>query len=215
MLFHLIKKDFLIVKKYAFLMLLVSIFIPPFVLSSAPELSGAVSFYIAEVFSVFMLLQFVSMKEFQYPKATTLLCATPYPRSTIVASKYGFCICIYLVCCIAYLIETLIFPDLGEFSLEMISIAFLSISLLIGIYLPIQYKLGYEKTRFFFVVILMVTPFLLPKLVRISDEFDMNMNITSFFPPVVFYLIVMFSSLIFLSLSIYTSVRIYEHKDLA
>lgn len=213
MLFHLIKKDFLIVKKYAFLILLVSILIPPFVLSSTPELAGAVSFYIAAVFSVFMLLQFVSMKEFQYPKAATLLNATPYRRSTIVTSKYGFCIFIYLICCITYLIDIFFFPALGKFSLEMILIAFLSISLLIGIYLPIQYKFGYEKTKFFFIIIIMVTPFLLPKLVRINDEF--GIDITSFFSPVVFSLIVMFSSLIFLALSIYTSVKIYNHKDLA
>lgn len=213
MLFHLIKKDFLIVKKYAFLMFLVSILIPPFVLLSTPELARSVSFYIAAVFSVFMLLQFVSMKEFQYPKAATLLSATPYRRSTIVASKYGFCIFIYLVCCITYLIDTFFFPALGEFSLKMISITFLSISLLIGIYLPIQYKFGYEKTKFFFIIIIMVTPFLLPKLVRINDGF--GIDITSFFPPVVVYLIALFSSLIFLALSIYTSVKIYNHKDLA
>ncbi|WP_120461889.1 ABC-2 transporter permease [Paenibacillus aceti] len=210
MLFHLIKKDFLIVKKYAFLMLLVSILIPLFVLTVTPELPGSVSFFISEIFSIFMLLQFVSMKEYQYPKATSLLCATPYRRSTIVASKYGFCMFIFLVCCLTYLIDSFFFPDLGRFSLEMISITFLSISLVIGIYLPIQYKLGYEKTRFFFIIIIMVTPFLLPQIIQFNDGIDM----TSLVPSVMFSLIALFSSLIFLLLSIYISVKIYNHKDL-
>lgn len=40
MLFHLVKKDFLIVKKYVLLMLIVCILIPPFMLWRVPDLPG-------------------------------------------------------------------------------------------------------------------------------------------------------------------------------
>ena len=97
MLFSLVKKDFLIVKKYVGIMLIVSFLIPPFMLWRTPEAAGAIGFILAAVFSVFMLTQYIFLKEHQYPKATTLLCATPYPRRLIVISKYCFCLIIYIV----------------------------------------------------------------------------------------------------------------------
>lgn len=83
MLLHLIEKDFMIVKKYVFLMLIIVMLIPPFILWRIPELAGSISFLISAIFSVFLLLFYVSMKEQQYPKASALLCATPYPRNMV------------------------------------------------------------------------------------------------------------------------------------
>ncbi|WP_422730630.1 ABC-2 transporter permease [Paenibacillus popilliae] len=100
--------------------------IPPFMLWRAPEFAGSMSFLLSVIFSVFMLLQYVSMKEYQYPKASTFLCAIPYPRSALVQSKYGFCVFIYAVCCVVYWIETLVFPNLGSFSFEMALVVFLA-----------------------------------------------------------------------------------------
>lgn len=65
-----------------------------------PEAAGAMGFTLTIIFSIFMLTQYVSLKEHQYPKAATLLCATPYPRRLIVLSKYLFCLVIYAVCCL-------------------------------------------------------------------------------------------------------------------
>ncbi len=69
--------------------------------------------------NIFILTQYVALKEDQYPKATALLCATPYPRKLIVLSKYCFCLIIYAVCCLIYGIDTLIFPKLGTFNVKM------------------------------------------------------------------------------------------------
>ena len=90
MLFSLVKKDFLIVKKYVGIMLIVSFLIPPIMLWRTPEAAGAMGFTLTIIFSIFMLTQYVSLKEHQYPNAATLLCATPYPRRLIVLSKYLF-----------------------------------------------------------------------------------------------------------------------------
>ena len=80
MLISLVKKEFLIVKKYVGIMLIASFLIPPIMLWRMPEAAGAMGFTLTVIFSIFMLIQYVTLKEHQYPKATTLLCALPYPR---------------------------------------------------------------------------------------------------------------------------------------
>ena len=88
MLFHLIKKDFLIVKKYVLIVLVAAILIPPVMRWRTPEFAGTFGFILSVIFSIFMLLQYVSLKEYQFPKATTLLCATPFSRSMMVLLQY-------------------------------------------------------------------------------------------------------------------------------
>ena len=120
MLFHLIRKDIIIVKKYVLIMVIAAIAIPPFMLWRAPEYTGVLGFILSIMFSVFMLLQYVSLKEYQFPKAATLLCSTPFSRKMMVLSKYIFCIAMYMTCCIIFGIETLFIPGLGtEYSCAM------------------------------------------------------------------------------------------------
>ena len=168
MLFHLVKKEFLIVKKYVLIMLIAAILIPPVMRWRTPEFAGTFGFILSAIFSIFMLLQYVSLKEYQFPKAATLLCATPFSRSMMVLSKYIFCIVIYVACCIIFGIETLLIPGLGTSGIELFILMFFVTSVVIGIYLPIQYKLGYEKTKFAFAVIIVASPFILPMLMRMD-----------------------------------------------
>lgn len=170
MLIHLVRKDFLIVKKYVLLMLAVCVFIPPFMMWRIDDATyvGSMSFILAAIFSVFMLLQYVSLKENQYAKASTLLCATPYPRKLLVLSKYVFCLLIYGACCLIFWAETLLFPVLGGFHIELSAVMFLVVALFLGIYLPVQYKLGYETTKFSFFIIIMASPFIVPQLLKMQ-----------------------------------------------
>lgn len=157
MLFALLKKDFLIVKKYVLIMLVVIALIPPVMRWRTPEFTGVFGFILSVIFGVFMLLQYVSLKEYQFPKAATLLCATPFSRKAIVSSKYIFCMAIYAICCIVFELETLFMPGLGTSDIKLFAFMFLIVSVFIGIYLPIQYKFGYEKTKFAFGVIIMAS----------------------------------------------------------
>ena len=161
MLIHLVRKDFLIVKKYVLLMLAVCVFIPPFMMWRIDDATyvGSMSFILAAIFSVFMLLQYVSLKENQYAKASTLLCATPYPRKLLV---------LYGACCLIFWAETLLFPVLGGFHIELSAVMFLVVALFLGIYLPVQYKLGYETTKFAFFIIIMASPFIVPQLLKMQ-----------------------------------------------
>lgn len=212
MLFALIKKDFLIVKKYVLIMLLFIFLIPPFMRWRTPEFTGVLGFVLSVIFAVFMLLQYVSLKEYQSPKAATLLCATPFTRKAMVLSKYIFCMAIYVICCIAFGIETLIIPGLGTADITMFALMFLVTALFIGLYLPVQYKLGYEKTKFAFVVVIMASPIILPVLMRMEN---LDLAFLSALSP---YLIcggIVLIGFVVLAISAALSVKIYDKADLA
>ena len=83
MLFALLKKDFLIVKKYVLIMLVVIVLIPPVMRWRTPEFTGVFGFILSVIFGVFMLLQYVSLKEYQFPVKSRLLCKMLYNVFTI------------------------------------------------------------------------------------------------------------------------------------
>ena len=211
MLFHLLKKDVLIIKKYVLVMLVAAILIPPFMLWRAPQYTGILGFMLSVIFCVFMLLQYISLKEYQFPKAATLLCATPYLRRMIVLSKYTFCMITYVACCVIYGIETLIIPELGTCDIKLFLLMFFIVSAFIGVYLPVQYKLGYEKTKFTFVVVIMASPFILPQIMKMEN---INLNFLFFLSPLLVYggIILLSFGILFISISL--SMKIYNSVDL-
>lgn len=212
MLFHLLKKDFLIVKKYVLIMMAAAIVIPVFMLWRAPEYKGTLGFAISVIFAVFMLLQYVSLKEYQFPGAAALLCAAPFSRKMMVLSKYVFCITIYALCCVIYGIETVVVPGLGTLDIRLFIILFFVTSVFIGVYLPLQYKLGYDRTKFAFTVVIMASPFILPQLLKMESlRF-------CFFSGYSSALVCGASALAgfgILAVSVFVSVKFYENTDLA
>ena len=212
MIFNLIKKDILIVKKYVLIMFAAAVLIPPFMLWRAPEYTGILGFMLSVIFCVLMLLQYVSLKEYQFPKAATLLCATPFSRKMMVLSKYIFCIAVYIACCVIYAIETLLIPALGTVNVTMFFLMLFVTSLFIGVYLPLQYKIGYEKTKFAFVVVIMASPFILPQLMKMEN---VNLNFLSTFPPLLVCGSALVFSWIILIVSVVLSMKFYGETDLA
>lgn len=212
MIFNLIKKDILIVKKYVLIMFAAAVLIPPFMLWRAPEYTGILGFMLSVIFCVLMLLQYVSLKEYQFPKAATLLCATPFSRKMMVLSKYIFCIAVYIACCVIYAIETLLIPALGTVNVTMFFLMLFVTSLFIGVYLPLQYKIGYEKTKFAFVVVIMASPFILPQLMKMEN---VNLNFLSAFSPLLICGSALVFSWIILIVSVVLSMKFYGETDLA
>lgn len=212
MLFSLVKKDFLIVKRIFLLVLMGVAIIPPFMLWQVPELTSVLGFIFSVLFAVFMLMQFVSIKEHQFPKAATLLCATPFPRKMMVLSKYIFCIVIYMIGSGVFWIETFIIPGLGTLSIRMFTFSFLATSVFISIYFPVLYKLGFEKTNYLLGVLIITSPMYLPKL--ISTE-DLNMGSLAMLPPVLIYGGIVLLSFGVLAISASLSIKIYNKADLA
>ena len=98
--------------------------------------------------------------------AAAWLCALPYSRRDLVLSKYLYFLGVYLLCCLIYGAETLLVPSLGAFGPAQIIPVFAGAALLFGIYLPFQYRLGYEFTKYFFLFAILIVSFLLPMLFR-------------------------------------------------
>ena len=212
MVLSLLKKDFLIVKKYVLIMFFFIILIPPVMRWRTPEFTGILGFILSVIFSVFMLLQYVSLKEYQFPKAATLLCATPFSRKAMVLSKYIFCMAIYVICCIVYEVETLLIPQLGTADIKPFALMFLVTSIFISLYLPVQYKLGYEKVKFAFLVIIMTSPIIVPLLLRMEN---LKLDFLSTTSPYLISGSTVLLGSVFLAVSAFLSMKIYDKADLA
>ena len=94
----------------------------------------------------------------------------------------------------------------------MFFLMFLATSVLISIYLPIQYKLGYEKTKFAFTVVIIASPFLLPQLMKMEN---FNLNFLSEFSPILICGSVLLLSCMILAVSAALSIKFYNRTDLA
>ena len=212
MLIHLIKKDILIAKKYAMLVMVIGIVIPLFIFWRAQTYSGSLGFILAVVFSEFMFFQNLSMKENQYSNAAALLCATPYTRKEMVVSKYILFVLIFLYCSIVYTIEIFLIPGMGKLDVKYMLTVFLVASVVYSVYMPIQYQMGYEKTKLFFMAILLAASFGLPVLIAKGDLNVLSLAEQSSY---VVVSIILATSIIIMIISVMASVKIYRKKDLA
>ena len=79
MLLSLVKKDFILVKKYALFMAAICFLLPVFFLSRLPEFAGPLAFFISVVYSIFLLLQYVFLKEYQSPRPHFFCVLLPIP----------------------------------------------------------------------------------------------------------------------------------------
>lgn len=89
---------------------------------------------------------------------------------------------------------------------------FLVLAVFLGVYLPVQYKLGYEKTKFAFVVIIMVSPFVFPQLLKMED--GINLDFLNALPPALLYGGIILIGLMILIASASVSVGFYKKTDL-
>ncbi len=212
MFIHLLKKDILITKKYIILVLVIGFAIPLFILWRVPMYSESLGFALSVIFSEFMFCQNLSMKENHYSKVAALIATTPYKRSEMVISKYILFVLIFLYCTLTYGIDVLLFPSMGKFRISYVLAVFAITSIAYSIYLPVQYWIGYEKTKFFFIIVLLAASFGLPALIsRGSDNIlDLLKNFFFFFLGLVLGI-----TFIIVSLSMMISVKIYSKKDLA
>ena len=67
----------------------------------------------------------------------------------MVISKYILFVLIFLYCTLTYGIDVLLFPSMGKFRISYVLAVFAITSIAYSIYLPVQYWIGYEKTKFF------------------------------------------------------------------
>lgn len=154
----------------------------------------------------------ISEKENQYPKATALLSSTPYTKGKVIVSKYALYFIIYVICCIAYLVEMQFVPELklDNFA-QTAALVFLIQAFGMGIFLPIQYKFGYEKTKFVCFLL-----FLSPVIIDITKGISVPSKLALFMQlnPVVLAVVYSGVGICIWFISFALSKRIFNKKDL-
>lgn len=213
MLFNLIRKDIMIVKGYFFVVIAVAVGIPLLIAWRQPWMGGLAGLSMSVLIASVSFNLAVSEKENKYPKATAFLSSTPYMKNKIVFAKYTIYIMIWLVCCIASFIEMHFIPEIAidDFA-QAAAMVFLIQSICMGIFLPIQYEFGYEKTKLVCLFLVFFAPFA----VTATENLEISINIRSFFDSTPVFLTLIFFAFGILAwfVSFMISGKIFNMKDL-
>ncbi|MGJ7921670.1 ABC-2 transporter permease [Neobacillus sp. LXY-4] len=215
MLFHLVKKDFIIAKKYVWIMLVFAVVGPIIIYSKLDGIGNSfVSFLITVLFVEYILFNMISFQEDKY-KGSALLCTTPHTRNGVIKAKYLFILVIFIGSFLLYNLAVAI-DSSGLERLNTISIGtvLLIISVFYGILIPIQIKLGYEKTKYISFIIIFLTPFILPAVVEWYQSIQFNFNINTPLPEQIKVWVPLVLSFFIGFVSMMLSIRIYSKKNL-
>ena len=204
----LIKKDFMLLKKYALFIIVILFALPVALSAKSSEANLArptLAFAFEVIYSEFLICRYLAMKEYQYPKAASFLCTLPYTRNMQVASKYLIYLIVFVFCCGAYWIDTLFVPDLIRLNSELIIPVLFAASVLYSIYMPVQYQFGYDKSKLIFMFLLIAFPLLTAR----ADTAMIMEVLSSITIPVM-----LISAIAALALSVMVSVKIFNGKEL-
>lgn len=204
----LVKKDLLLMRKYLLLMIVIMIVLPLALATKSNEanmFTSTMAFAFEVIYAEFLICRYLAMKEYQYPKATGFLCTLPFTRNMQVISKYLLYLVIFVFCCIAYWIDTLFVTNLTRIDLSLIIPILFAVSILYSIYMPVQYKFGYEKSKLIFMFLLIAFPILVTN----TDTARILMILSNMSYPIM--LIIAIGSLL---LSLIVSINIFNKKEL-
>lgn len=215
MLLSLVKKDFILVKKYLLLMVAFVVIAPIFVTSKINLGHGNfVGFLMIALLVEYLLFSTVSTLEDKY-KGSALLCATPYTRDRLVKAKYIFILIIFILTYIIYTITAFIAPaPIQKLDIFTLGICFLIMTIFFAVIIPVQYKFGYGKTMYISYGIIFITPFLLPSIVKWLQSKNINFQMAISLPQVIQNLLLYFIALMIGFISMELSIHIYSKKNL-
>ena len=143
----LIKKDLLLIRRYVVLLIALNLSVP-FIMTMNTSFVGPMGFFIIVSATAYLVLIATGAKEMQYPRAASLLCAAPYSRGMMVLSKYVVIFLPYGFSCAAFWGMSFLKPQIGGMTPGMAVMGFLTLAVAVGIYMPLQFRLGYEKARY-------------------------------------------------------------------
>lgn len=212
MLYHLIKKDFILVKKYLPMMIGIPALIPLYVGTRPIGGAALIGFTLSSVYTLFMTVQYIFLKESQSPKALSLLCAAPYPRWLLVGAKYCLVPILHLACCLVFLAESLVVPGLAALPMQAYASVLFADSLFFSIYMPLQYKLGFERVKLLLMLMIVAATWLFPLFLKVSA---IRWNPLADIPAWASSIALTAASFAVLAASALVSIRIFVRKDLA
>ncbi len=143
----LIKKELLLIRRYVVLLIVLNLAVP-YMMTMNTSFVGPMGFFITVSATAYIVLIATGAKEMQYPRAASLLCAAPYSRRMMVLSKYVVIFLPYGFCCAAFWGISLLKPQIGGMTPGMAVMGFLILAVAVGIYMPLQFRFGYEKARY-------------------------------------------------------------------
>ncbi len=159
----LVKKDFLLIKKYNIVMLLFSIIAPIFISLRTPEFqsNGFVLYGLLALMLTFMNYHMISMEEMKQ-KGMVYIQTTPISNSFIGLSKFIVVLITFMTVSILYFILSKIdITKVGAIGLKEIMLTFILIKIFFSIYIPLTFKLGYVKLQMVSAGIIFLSPFLI------------------------------------------------------
>ncbi|MEY8190167.1 ABC-2 transporter permease [Peribacillus simplex] len=216
MLFHLVKKDFILAKKYLLFMVIFAVIGPIIIYSKLGFDNGSfTSFLITVLFTEYILFNMVSMQEDKYV-GSALLCTTPHTRNGVIKAKYLFVLVIFIGCFLLFNLAGAIGSSTGlaRLNIYSIGIALLIISIFFGILIPIQTKFGYEKTKYIFFILIFLTPFILPTIIEWYQSMNFNINFHLPLPQTVMVWMPFMISIFIILISMIISIKIFSKKNL-
>ncbi len=96
--------------------------------------------------------------------------------------------------------------------MQIAVITFFAIVMLLSLYFPVLYKLGYEKTKFIFVIIIMVSPVLSAFLFKSENGIQLDFLDTVSTTAIIIFCIIV--SLVVFAISAILSIKFFEKRDL-
>lgn len=216
MLLHLVKKDFILAKRYIIFMIIFAAIGPVFIYTRLGINDGSfTSFLITVLFTEYILNNTVSLQEDKY-KGAALLCTTPHSRNGVIKAKYLFILVIFTGSFLLYNLSAAIASNVGltKLSIYNTGTALLIIAIFFGILIPVETKFGYEKTKYIFFIIIFLTPFLLPAMIDWYQSTGVNLHINIAIPQPIKEWLPFGLAILLGWFSMLISIRIYSMKNL-
>lgn len=211
----LLKKDITLDKGNWLIVLLVSVGLPIYIINVFAQsgFAEAISFLtlcLNAFYCFFLVYSKLGMIENKY-RGMAYMTLTPVTRKEIVLSKYLLSIVVFLISIVGYGLANLVLPLSQPFAYSSVIMAWAVNAVLTGIYIPLEFKVGYENVKYYLMAIIVALPFLMGLLGKYTGYsfFSIWKQNGRDMLPVIF----VFSLLLYIA-SYYGSVKIFEKKDL-
>lgn len=211
----LLKKDITLDKTYLVITTALAFGIPIFVANNLVSIGISkgidfASLLLSTLYCYFMLFSKIGMIEDKYQENKYIL-LTPVSRKQIVGSKYLLMLFIYFLCIISYYISNFLSIGVPVLKSSTTTTVLVINALIMGIYIPLEFKIGYENIKYYLMVLVVGGPLVVGGLGKYQDG-NFLLKIISLINDVRPYFLII--SVIILILSYFVAVYIYEHKDI-
>ena len=211
---RLVKKDFLLSKWQILFTMGLSIILPLLLAANVPIVTGTVAFIYSVAFTVLICMQSVSMVEAKHPKAVALICAAPYSRNSFVKAKYACILLLFAYCYAAYSLAGFVLPAFEAINLSLALAVLMCVTIIYSVYLPMYFKLGFEKTKFIFFVAIFLIAYVTPLLLNLFESISFDFLSLILLPASLLNIAMLTVSIVVLYVSMNLSMKIFSKKEL-